>query len=519
MSKSLRLLTAIARHGDRAPVLLASESHSALSAKETDYWTSVLVDKSVQPTVHNANAHTFDHTTYPLGNLTVKGAGQCQERGKRLAARYRSAGISLHPSGLRVRASNYRRTQLSAHYLSTGLLAGGGGAGSTEASLPTPITVSPSASCSIGTFESEVGLMKAAKELFGTELYQRRERHLSHLSQALREAIPYFAHTPGVQQAAATPASASSPVIAKVAVGDDGTAGSRWMWIRCADVFTTHRAHRRPLGDILGSYVHGHHGPVAQFEDLVHEHLLWRFRTLFTQAHILPLAIGGLLKELQSSLHAAVIGGHQRREGVEGNQQDTVPMDVIGGHDVTLQPLLYAVCMHAHTHSHGHAHTAAGSPPSEYERLQAQVHRGVFVRYDSGRSAWLRSPSTLVHAIGWPRYASCVSFELHTPPPAAPALHPGSPAAIDHAQGEALVRWVWDNEELSGDEDSAALPTPVESEPREGEYLDWAERARSEKVGKLPKLIRPDRACYMEGVMSLRTFDQLVQRVHGPAPS
>lgn len=360
--------------------------------------------------VRNANAKTFDSIVYPFGVLTQRGIRQTHERGILLRQRYgaflqpllqqQSASAERHSSRQRRRrrnedpdaapvtavASNYTRTQVSGQQVLSGLLA----TSDTDAEHFVPIHVGPCATCDIGVFESSNGLLSSMQSVFASTAYAEREAALRDVSGALIQAIPYFQPVPvdGIKH-----------VVAEHGYGP----GSRFLWIRAFDYFHVYRANGLP---ILPS--------VAHLEAITHSHLLWRFRTLYSHAHILRLGVGGLLQTLLRNIDAVVSQPSHSSPLAPSSSASPQPLHLFSGHDVTLLPLLLALAR-------------AGD---------------VQCTYASGTTAALEAGKAAVEAIPWPTYASNVSVELH-------CVDQKSGSAV--SDGNWRVDWRFDNEQLAAD--------------------------------------------------------------------
>jgi hypothetical protein len=368
--------------------------------------------------VQNANDAPIGYHKAPWGRLTARGQAQAWERGARLRQRY-SEWLSehvQHSANVQARASNFVRTQLSAQHFLSGLLASDVGAdaapgpasgaeqprssGATGRYLcRAAINVRPTATDNIAAFDSDNGLMEAMRQVFASEEYEQREAGVRAAALALTRAVPYF----------------QPDLVAPIAAG----AEPRFMWIRAFDYFCVLREHGTLIPPEL-----------AHLEQMTHEHLLWRFRTLFAHPHILRLAIGSLLAEIAGSVAAAAAtavlpgcGGAGPPARSQHHAQPAVAL--YSGHDVTILPLLYVL---------------------------AGATRTVHLAFASGRTRRVQHVQQALDAVRWPGYASALTLELRQEVPGG-----AEGAAAQHREDAMWVAWRFHNDRLGG---AAAAPAP-----------------------------------------------------------
>ena len=396
----------------------------------------------------------IDEGDSPWGGLTSFGAYQCLQRGKILRRRYHSflfrnnGRLSLPV--VRVQASNFIRTQVSAQHVLAGLLPRRGSAASRATpSAPSRdtvfIEVEPAEECKIAVFDSARPLMRVMRRVMAGRHFHSRDAQLADVSAALTRSLPYFKDPDDA---------ASSDGV----TGQGSAAGPRFMWIRAADYFWAYESHGLPpRPDIAGL------GATTT------EHLEWRFRQLFANDEARQLASGGLLGALAASAKSVVGSGN----GVRADE--TRPAVVLfSGHDATLMPLVASLLPPSRAVLVARAAAAGGgprAPPSHLPRVERTLHVG-----SAATEALARD------AVPWPAYASAVVIELHRLPDDASstgsnyALHPSAVEGSDSdaatlafqasARGSAepcatpearhRVVWSFDNDVLTVDGAAAA---------------------------------------------------------------
>jgi len=498
---------AVFRHGDRSPAFNPWESFDGATAAEVANHRRVWSHKAAIPPaqaqqwfpVHNANSSTFDSDAYPLQWLTQLGWEQAACRGRMLRSSYADllaeAGKTHSPKGcITARASNYVRTQLTAMSVLNGLI--GDNIGRTEEAV-VPIIVKPASEDDIAVFESGNGLTDAMYAVFRSDVYREREAEMVRFSRQLIAAVPYFrprqsslaigssaaatsasasasdsltesgapAPLPPISSASVTAsASAAAPAISsgpattttlhsqesmtRSSTADHGIAESRFQWIRAYDVFTSHRSHGLSAPWLTS---------VSALEHLTQEHLLWRFRTLFSIPHVLRLAVAGLCSEF-----AATLGDIDSPPG----RLSPPLLSLLSGHDVTLLPALYAL---------------------------VAASRQVCARFPSGGGSWVvLSADRARMEVPWPVYTATLTLELRS---SAPTDDPSGAVS-----SEPLVLWTLDNEIPSVDGNGVCPP----AEPAGGGLRVSGAEQRAED-----QLLQAASAC----VLSLR--DHWLARLQG----
>ena len=332
----LRRLIVVHRHGDRAP-----SYNPSLTETESLYWHSHRHRGNAAaarcfPVRSEAGTAPLDAERAPFGSLTTRGAAQLREVGARLAAWYGLGGSAreLLASGGSVActASNFHRTQASAQQLLTGLLAHAGAGADGGAALPDrlrcSVRVAPSPVCNVDPWGRGPVLGELTKRLATTrEDFLAREHALMPVRRELCARIPFFAGHPKAEP-------------------DSPEASSTFMWIRAADYFTSRAAHGADSAIVddegNGNTDHGSAGGggddsaslrwlpgTRQHMRASLDHVLWRFATWYRDPTVLQEASGGLLGEI-----AAAVGAPSPAAPA---------VTVVGGHDVTLLPLLFAL--------------------------------------------------------------------------------------------------------------------------------------------------------------------------------
>lgn len=288
----------INRHGARAPFLnmcAGSDEEAAF----LDRWRSRLPPESelrelqsLAP-LDSANDAAIDAQSAPLGNLTRVGVRQCRTAGQKLRARYRhvlAAAPSLSGS-VAVRASNFRRTQLSAAALLEGLLHNPDGDEAAEAKAargPVPVVTAPQSICSIAAFDSDNGLRTAAGEVFTSERMREAEAkpEVRAAAKAIRKGVPVFA-------------SGAAP----------------FRWIGALDLFQCSAA----AGDEVDPWL-------TQHRDATIRHCTERFRIAFEDHDVLCLAAGGLLRDILQNFEGSLTPSPDAPHRI----------GIFSGHDTTL---------------------------------------------------------------------------------------------------------------------------------------------------------------------------------------
>lgn len=121
------------RHGDRSPITRSIGSKYALDAEETQFWIHALVPAAELEraarvaTVVGLNAqdegpHEAPHDggEWPSGQLTFRGAQECEAKGKHVRARYAALLDGIQPSEVYLRSTNVTRTNVSAQFFIAG---------------------------------------------------------------------------------------------------------------------------------------------------------------------------------------------------------------------------------------------------------------------------------------------------------------------------------------------------------------------------------------------------------------
>lgn len=400
----MRRVLAICRHGDRSPAFNAL-SGSPHQAAHLEDWQRRVVDSSAKGLsrfpVRNANAATFDNGKFPLQWLTQLGWEQAKARGQALKRDFPDLFPPPPPSAatvppfIRCRASNYVRTQLTAAAVLEGLL------GDASGPAEVPIEVREAAGDNISVFESGRGLTEAMSEVTNSAAYKAKEKQMLHISSRLINSVPFFmpAEEEDVTGNSAATALTSQPSLLKesLSASADATPSKSvtFQWIRALDLFHAFRAHSLPFPPGLASEAELH-----KLELLTSEHLLWRFRTLFSIPHALALATAGLLGEA-SELFASSFP----QKGSAGVEDQKPLFTLLSGHDVTLLPLLYALVPLSTPDA---VTAAAKATPSA-----ASSAVGVFARYASAPDRWVQidSRQKAMTEVPWPCYTSALVFE------------------------------------------------------------------------------------------------------------
>lgn len=399
--------------------------------------------------LENSNAETVDAFHFPLQSVTKVGWRQAVLRGRQLATEYAEFLSEKSGAGresefqVTCRASNYRRTQWTAMAVLGGLFSRLPCGNSVSAS----IVVRPTDSDSISVFDSGNGLSDVMAAVTRSPFYRSHERRMLAVSRELIAAVPYF-------QGGTVASAAASPVLH----GSD-----RFMWIRAHDLFVTHKAHGLPLPVGDGSAASAPAADTASdtaasaaststaqararitrhmhsLEHLTNEHLLWRFRTLFSVPRALALGGAGLFSEIADMFVAdgqsARIGGGRRggnnelQRNSSGSgisappaEQAQAQLSLLSGHDVTLLPLLYGL---------------------------ASISAAVWARFPSDPGSWkqLPSPADARLEVPWPVYTATLSMRL---------MAPGGGCAGD----EPLLLWTLDNTVPDAGPDSLGVLDP-----------------------------------------------------------
>lgn len=287
MTRSLRQLHLLLRHGDRVPTFSASTGTTAEDL-ERAAWTSILSEPSYFSRCDPLESQTHhDVLPKPWGQLTSRGAKQAFARGARQFQRY--SGFIQSVKRHRAVASNFARTQLSASRFLCGLF------GSCDPARS--LFVPPPSACTLAVFERDNELYSVQKVIYAGDAYRQEEARLKRVSDELSRILPYFRDS-----------------------------RRRFMWIKACDVLQCYKSNSFAL-------------PASSLalEEACMDHLLWRFRTFFSYARPLQISAGGLLQTYADEIAALLPGG--------ATTLDTQPHDltVHCGHDVTLLPILFSL--------------------------------------------------------------------------------------------------------------------------------------------------------------------------------
>lgn len=262
----------------------------------------------------------------------------------------------------------------------------------------------------LSIFEAETRLQQLMQEAFSSPEYLEREEALAHVAHALTKRIPYFGPDAAALQAvlASRPPAAvgTDPPIraADTTVPRSFPAFQRFMWIKAFDYLITFSAHSLPMDADMHSLF-----------TTVHNHLLWRFRTLYSRPGAFAVSSKPLLAEQAAAMvqciNAAAPG-------------DFTPIYTYAGHDVTILPMVLTLLSLSH---YVHMPTAGGA-------------KSMVLAVDA------------LEKLTWPEYGSAITLELREVEGSTGAdafyirwtfrnevLHPGTPAG-PYDTGTALIK-------------------------------------------------------------------------------
>lgn len=361
-------------------------------------------------------------------------------------------------------------------------LLGGFFAGHKFETAAAAIVVRPTASDNISVFDSGNGLVDVMAAVTRSRFYRAHERKMLAVSRALIASVPYFWNGPSAL--AADTDSSQKTSVASVHGSD------RFMWIRAHDLFVAHRAHGMPLLSDGSTAIAGEsdlraqslaHGSAAsnsaaapglhirpQYQDtalqplgsapksasaqlardritrhmislehLSNEHLLWRFRTLFTVPRAIALGGAGLFREVVETFSPSGPKpesprpgeGREHEQSAAERESDSAPLlSLLSGHDVTLLPLLYGL---------------------------AAISSAVWGRFPSDPRSWRRlsGPSEARLEVPWPVYTATLAIRLVD--------------ASNGSSGEPLLLWTLDNTVPEAGPDSLGAIDPFAASARD----------------------------------------------------
>jgi len=170
---------------------------------------------------------------------------------------------------------------------------------------------------------------------------------------------------------------------------------TRFQWIRAFDYLTCYAAHQLAIPP-----------PAARVAGTVYTHLLWRFRTLFSDPAALQYGVVWLLEDLVRSAGAALAPPTATTN--TPTSPPPPPLRLLSGHDVTLLPLLLALgrgSTHLTVRASPDAPATPLPPPTSGPRLVAP----------------------------WPNYAAMMVMEVHDGGRLAGTLYNGDLARLPPA--------------------------------------------------------------------------------------
>lgn len=238
------------------------------------------------------NPERFDLRTYPFGCLTALGMSHLKRMGRKMKDHFAQVlgDLSSHPADkIRVYATNYQRTQLSAQAFMMGM----------GIPIGTPIQVRSVSDCAMSFYRGKRDLSRSlSSRIQETPKFQTLEGQVLHVAEVLQANYP----------------SLDASTLNWIAVADH---------INCA-------------------VAHGHDLPAAMSEhaELLRGNAVQRFVTHYKDREFLAHFAGPLLRDVLLEIESEV---ESLMKGQKTSQRSHSQITIFSGHDVNILGMMFAL--------------------------------------------------------------------------------------------------------------------------------------------------------------------------------